>query len=85
VLLRHPAVAECSVVGRQHAEWGEEVVAFIVKKSDVRSQDLDELCLQNIARFKRPREYRFVESLPKNNYGKVLKTELRKLLAPLTP
>jgi long-chain acyl-CoA synthetase len=37
--------------------------------------------LDNIARFKRPREYRFVESLPKNNYGKVLKTELRRLLA----
>ena len=81
VLLRHPAVAECSVVGRPHAEWGEEVVAFVVKKSDVRPQDLDELCLQNIARFKRPREYRFVEALPKNNYGKVLKTELRKLLS----
>ena len=80
VLLRHPAVAECSVVGRPHAEWGEEVIAFIVKRTDVRSQDLDELCLQNIARFKRPREYRFVEALPKNNYGKVLKTELRRLL-----
>jgi len=85
VLLRHPAVAECSVVGRPHAEWGEEVIAFVVKKGDVRSQDLDELCLQNIARFKRPREYRFIDALPKNNYGKVLKTELRKLLAPLTP
>ncbi|HEX6530518.1 MAG TPA: AMP-binding protein, partial [Burkholderiales bacterium] len=78
VLLRHPAVAECSVVGREHAEWGEEVVAFIVKKSPVGSEELDALCLSNIARFKRPREYRFVEALPKNNYGKVLKTELRK-------
>jgi long-chain acyl-CoA synthetase len=85
VLLTHPAVAECSVVGRPHAEWGEEVVAFVVKRSEVRPQDLDELCLGNIARFKRPREYRFVEALPKNNYGKVLKTELRKLLAPLSP
>jgi acyl-CoA synthetase (AMP-forming)/AMP-acid ligase II len=79
VLLRHPAVAECSVVGRPHAEWGEEVIAFIVRKSDLKSEELDALCLDNIARFKRPREYRFVESLPKNNYGKVLKTELRKL------
>ena len=42
--------------------------------------ELDALCLDNIARFKRPRDYRFVESLPKNNYGKVLKTELRKLV-----
>jgi long-chain acyl-CoA synthetase len=79
VLLRHPSVAECSVVGRPHPEWGEEVVAFVVRKSDLRTEELDSLCLDNIARFKRPREYRFVESLPKNNYGKVLKTELRKL------
>jgi long-chain acyl-CoA synthetase len=41
---------------------------------------LDALCLDNIARFKRPKHYRFVEALPKNNYGKILKTELRKLL-----
>ena len=80
VLLSHPAVAECSVVGRPHAEWGEEVIAFVVKRSDVLPAELDSLCLENIARFKRPRDYRFVEALPKNNYGKVLKTELRKLL-----
>jgi len=80
VLLRHPAVAECSVVGRAHAEWGEEVVAFVVRRGSVRVEELEKQCLDNIARFKRPREYRFVEALPKNNYGKVLKTELRKLL-----
>jgi long-chain acyl-CoA synthetase len=81
VLLRHPAVAECSVVGRAHAEWGEEVVAFVVRRSDCSPDELETLLLDNIARFKRPREYRFVEALPKNNYGKVLKTELRKLLS----
>jgi long-chain acyl-CoA synthetase len=80
VLLRHPAVAECSVVGRAHPEWGEDVVAFVVVKGPVEKADLDTLCLENIARFKRPKDYRFVESLPKNNYGKILKTELRKLL-----
>jgi long-chain acyl-CoA synthetase len=85
VLLRHPAVAECSVVGRQHAEWGEEVVAFIVKRRPVDPGELENLLLDNIARFKRPREYRFVEALPKNNYGKVLKTELRDLLSGATP
>jgi acyl-CoA synthetase (AMP-forming)/AMP-acid ligase II len=79
VLLRHPAVAECSVVGRAHPEWGEEVVAFVVQRAEVSPQELDALCLEHIARFKRPRDYRFVASLPKNNYGKVLKTELRKL------
>ena len=38
---------------------------------------LDDVCLQHIARFKRPKQYRIVDSLPKNNYGKVLKTDLR--------
>ena len=57
------------------------MIAFIVQKSSVDTAELDSLCLDNIARFKRPREYRFVEALPKNNYGKVLKTELRRLLS----
>jgi long-chain acyl-CoA synthetase len=80
VLLRHPAVAECSVVGRPHPEWGEEVVAFLVVRNKIPVEELEKLCLDNIARFKRPREYRFVDALPKNNYGKVLKTDLRKQL-----
>ena len=82
VLLRHPDLVEASIVGRPHPEWGEEVVAFIVAKPGVAVEEaaLDRLCLDHIARFKRPREYRFVASLPKNNYGKVLKTELRKIL-----
>jgi len=79
VLLRHPGVCEVSVVGRPHPEWGEEVVAFVVRQAGTGAseQELDALCLQCIARFKRPRAYRFVDGLPKNNYGKVLKTELR--------
>lgn len=82
VLLRHPGVTECAVVGRAHADWGEEVVAFIVgaPQGTIQTAELDALCLANIARFKRPREYRFVDALPKNNYGKVLKIELRKRL-----
>jgi acyl-CoA synthetase (AMP-forming)/AMP-acid ligase II len=83
VLLRHPDLIEASVVGRPHPDWGEEVVAFLVPRSGaaVTPAELDALCLAHIARFKRPRDYRFVEALPKNNYGKVLKTELRQLLA----
>jgi len=81
VLLEHPAVAEASVVGRPDPEWGESVVAFVVARGAQPSvEELDRWCLEHIARFKRPKEYRFVEGLPKNNYGKVLKTELRKLL-----
>jgi long-chain acyl-CoA synthetase len=82
VLLAHPDVAECSVVGRPHPEWGEEVFAFVVPRpgADIQASALDALCLDRIARFKRPRDYRFIDALPKNNYGKVLKTELRKIL-----
>lgn len=79
VLLRHPEVQEAAVVGRQDPEWGEVVVAFVVGKG-VSELELDELCLASIARFKRPKEYRFVEGLPKNNYGKVLKTKLRSMV-----
>ena len=74
----HPAVAECSVVGRPHPEWGEEVVAFVVpRRRTSRRPSSTALCLDNIARFKRPKEYRFIDALPKNNYGKILKSELR--------
>ncbi|TDR93317.1 acyl-CoA synthetase [Enterovirga rhinocerotis] len=87
VLLRHPALLEVSVVGNPHPDWGEEVIAFVVAKPNetVTEQELDRLCLDNIARFKRPKGYRFVGPLPKNNYGKVLKTELRRVLAEETP
>jgi len=75
VLLRHPGVREVSVIGRPDREWGEIVVAYVVGEAD--RADLDALCLNAIARFKRPRDYVFIDALPKNNYGKVLKTDLR--------
>jgi len=81
-LLQHEGVLECSVIGEPDPDWGERVVAFIVCKHETRVPiaDLENICIKNIARFKRPKVYHFVASLPKNNYGKVLKTELRKLL-----
>lgn len=84
VLLRHPGVLECAVIGRRHPDWGEEVVAFVRPRpgAAVAESELDRLCLENIARFKRPKEYRMVDDLPKNNYGKILKTELRRALEP---
>jgi long-chain acyl-CoA synthetase len=83
VLLLHAGVAEASVVGHPHPEWGEVVVAFIAccAGAQVSEAQLDQLCLDNIARFKRPKRYLFVESLPKNNYGKILKTALRERLS----
>jgi long-chain acyl-CoA synthetase len=83
VLLQAPSVSEVAVVGAPDPEWGEIIVAFVVLQpgATVSAQDLDAYCLKEIARFKRPKRYELVDSLPKNNYGKVLKTELRQRLA----
>jgi acyl-CoA synthetase (AMP-forming)/AMP-acid ligase II len=78
VLLEHPGVSEAAVVGAPDAEWGEVVVAFIV--GAVEPALLDAHLLERIARFKRPKRYLFVDALPKNSYGKVLKRELRDAL-----
>jgi long-chain acyl-CoA synthetase len=75
ILLAHEKIREVSVIGRPDAEWGEVVVAYVV--GDANAKELDALCLERIARFKRPKDYVFVDALPKNNYGKILKTELR--------
>jgi long-chain acyl-CoA synthetase len=82
VLLSSSEVAEVAVVGAPDAEWGERVTAFVVAKGQksVDEATLDNLCLQHIARFKRPRAYHMLKELPKNSNGKVLKTELRQKL-----
>ena len=79
VLLTAPGVAEVAVVGAPDAEWGEVVVAFVVAQGSASPtpDQLDAHCLAQMARFKRPKRYVLVNELPKNNYGKVLKTELR--------
>ena len=85
VLQRHPGVAEVAVIGRRHADWGEEVVACVVARGGTDAgtleSELDGLCLERIARFKRPKAYVFLDELPKNNTGKVLKTALRERIA----
>lgn len=82
VLLRHPDVLEVSVIGAPDPEWGETVCAFVVRRGGALTDEraLDAFCVEHMARFKRPKSYCFIEGLPKNNYGKVLKTELRERL-----
>ncbi len=82
VLLQAPGVSEVAVVGSPDAEWGEIIVAFVVPHKGVTltTEALDAFCLKEIARFKRPKRYELVDHLPKNNYGKVLKTKLRQKL-----
>lgn len=81
-LLTHAGVREVSVIGVPHPDWGENVVACVVlaEGADANDQTLDAHCLASIARFKRPKRYVYLDALPKNNYGKVLKTELRKMM-----
>jgi long-chain acyl-CoA synthetase len=82
VLQTHPAVLEVSVFGRPHHDLVEEVIACIVTRpgAKVTDAELDALCLDNIARFKRPRAYHYLAELPKSYYGKILKRELRETM-----
>jgi malonyl-CoA/methylmalonyl-CoA synthetase len=80
LLLEHPGVAEAAVVGTPSQEWGEQVTAFVVPTDPGAPPDRDELlalAAGRLAGFKRPRAVHYVESLPRNALGKVLKHELR--------
>ena len=81
-LLTHADVREVSAIGVPDSDWGEIVVACVVLEdgSAANDQTLDAHCLASIARFKRPKRYVYLDALPKNNYGKVLKTELRQMM-----
>ncbi|WP_028352797.1 class I adenylate-forming enzyme family protein [Bordetella petrii] len=82
VLARHPAVHEVAVVGAPSAQWGEEVVAFVVLRpgAAAAADELDRWCRAEIAAFKTPKRYCFRAELPKNSYGKIPKTQLRESL-----
>ena len=79
VLARHPGVREVAVVGAPDDRWGQRVVAYVVADGALTAEELDAHCLASatLARFKRPREYRFVEDLPKSPSGKLLRRLLR--------
>jgi acyl-coenzyme A synthetase/AMP-(fatty) acid ligase len=79
VLARAPGVNEVAVVGEPDDRWGQRVVAFVVTDEGVTAEQLDAHCLASeaLARFKRPREYRFVPELPKSASGKILRRLLR--------
>ena len=79
-LSQHPAVLEAAVVGAPDEKWGEIVKAFVVRRGGehLSTEDVTAFLSDRIAKFKLPREVAFIDALPRNPSGKILKTELRK-------
>lgn len=80
VLVEHPAVTEVAVVGIEDPDWGERVHAFVVRSGDVSVDELLAHARASLAGPKRPRGITFVEKMPRNPTGKILKRELRAML-----
>jgi long-chain acyl-CoA synthetase len=81
ILLAQPAVAECAVAGLPHEYWGEQVTAFVVLRAGMNAtaEELTAACREKLSRYKVPKEIRFVDKLPRNTMGKVLRRALREL------
>lgn len=77
VLAGHPGVVDVAVVGVPDRRWGEAVKAYVVPRGGLAPDQLDHYCRERMGRFKRPRWYEFVEVIPRNHTGKILKRELR--------
>jgi long-chain acyl-CoA synthetase len=79
-LMRHPAVREVAVIGAPSVEYGEEVIAFVHASAVIPERDLLEICRRCLSSYKVPKEILFVDALPKNIAGKVLKADLLQML-----
>lgn len=78
-LRSHAAVKDAAVVGMASKTWGEEVVAFVIKRSDVSECELVRHASESLANFKRPKRILFINEFPRNALGKVVSSELRRI------
>jgi acyl-CoA synthetase (AMP-forming)/AMP-acid ligase II len=83
VLLSHPAVDEAAVIGAPDEDWGQRVAAFVALRpaASATVDELTEFCRARLASFKKPEIVRFLDELPKNPMGKILRNDLRGMLA----
>jgi long-chain acyl-CoA synthetase len=79
VLMGHPAVADCAIIGVPHEKWGETAKAMVVRAPDVEvtEQEVIEYCQARLAKFKCPTSVDWIDVLPRNPSGKILKKDLR--------
>jgi len=81
VLLAHPAVADAGVTGIDDAEWGQVPAAFIVQREEIAAEELLQFCLTQLAKYKVPKAFYFIEKLPRNAAKKLLRRTLREWVA----
>ena len=83
LLVSHEGVSEAAVIGVPSEEMGEEVVAYVVQKSGVNllEEQLIEFCQNRLAKYKTPRRILFVDELPRNGVGKILKKRIKEMAA----
>ena len=79
VILKHPAVFEVAVIGVPDEKWGESIKAIVALKQGqkVAEEDIINFCKEHLASYKKPKSVEFIDAIPKNPYGKVLKRALR--------
>lgn len=77
VLSRHPSVNDCAVFGLPHGEYGEEIVAAIQADKAIDVEELKNLVRENLANYKVPRAFHFLDNLPREDSGKIFKRKIR--------
>ena len=82
VLMKHPSVSACAVIGCPDDEWGERIVAVIipVDNADIQSDEIIAFCREHLASYKVPRHVAIMDDFPRNALGKIQKVKLRDLL-----